>query len=298
MNARQRGHLMVAVSFIVIGLSGPLVRMADAPSSVLIVMRMACAATVVAALTLRRGTLAPILQPGTAWRLLIMGACSATSILLLFVALRGADVAMAFFLLYTSPVYVALFAPWVLGEPSSRAVYLALAVALGGMAAIVVPDLLGHGVDASPAAIAAGIGAGALFACFTMVAKTMTRRLGNRMLVLGETTLDTLFILPLALWQVGVQGYDVTGRDIVIGLVLGLVCTAFAYALWYEGIRHIPVQHASILGYLAPVSGPICAYFLLGEVPAFMTLVGGALIIAAGVLVILRGGVYEEVVPT
>jgi drug/metabolite transporter (DMT)-like permease len=289
---------MVAASFLVIGLSGPLVRMADAPESVLIVIRMSSAAALVAALSARRRTLAPLLRAGTVWRLILMGACSATSILLLFVALRGTDVAMAFFLLYTSPVYVALFAPWVLGEPSNRIVYFALAVALGGMAVIVVPDLVGRTTDVSPAAIAAGIGAGALFACFTMVAKTMTRRLGNGVLVLGETTLDTLFLLPLALWQVGVQGYAVTGRDIAIGLVLGLICTAFAYALWYEGIRYIPVQHASILGYLAPVSGPVCAFLLLGEVPAATTLAGGALIVAAGVLVMLRGGTDEEVVPT
>ncbi|HJW74535.1 MAG TPA: DMT family transporter, partial [Thermoleophilia bacterium] len=263
MSARQRGHLIVAVAFLVIGVSGPLVRMADAPESVLIVIRMASAAIVVAAFSARRRTLAPAFQSGIAGRLLLMGACSASSILLFFVALRGTDVAMALFLLYTSPVYVALLAPFALGEPSHRVVYLALTVALTGMAVIVMPDLLGRATEASPAGIAAGIGAGALFAFYTMVAKTMTRRLGNRVLLLSETALDALFILPLALWQIGVQGYSVTGRDLVIGLVLGLVCTVFAYALWYEGIRHIPVQHASILGYLALVSGPVCAFFLL-----------------------------------
>jgi drug/metabolite transporter (DMT)-like permease len=127
--------------------------------------------------------------------------------------------------------------------------------------------------------------------------KSLTHRVGNLVLVLSEMSLDTLFVLPLALWQVGAQGYALTGRDLVIGLILGLVCTAFAYTLWFEGVRRVPIQHASILGYLAPVAGPVYAYLLLGEVPSLWTIVGGALIIVAGLVVVLRGGAGEEVPP-
>ena len=100
-----------------------------------------------------------------------------------------------------------------------------------------------------------------------------------------------------ALWQVGAQGYQVTGRDVVIGLILGLLCTAFSYTLWFEGLRRIPAQHASILGYLAPVTGPFYAFLFLGEVPSAWTIAGGLLIIAAGALVVLRGGAAQEIAP-
>jgi drug/metabolite transporter (DMT)-like permease len=293
----RRGYLMVAVAFLVIGLSGVLVRSADAPASVLIVIRMSSGVLVVAALFARRRTLAQVRRPGAPGRLLLMGACSAASVLLFFVALRGTNVAVAFFLLYTAPVYVALLAPRLLHEETDNVVYLALAVALAGMAAIVVPDLLGHGAAADALGVVAGTAAGALFGLYTIVAKTLTRRVGNVVLVLSEMGLDALFVLPLALWQVGVQGYQVTGRDIVVGLILGLLCTAFAYTLWFEGLRHVPAQHASILGYLAPVVGPLYAFLLLGEVPSVWTVAGGILIIVAGVLVVLRGGAAEEIAP-
>lgn len=294
----RRGYAMVAVAFLVIGLSGVLVRMSEAPESVLLVIRMGSGALVVAALFARRRTLTQALQPGAPRRLLLMGACSASAVLLFFIAVRGTNVAMALFLLYTSPVYVALLAPRLLHEPSDRTVYLALAVALVGMGAIVVPDLLGQGPPATTSGVAAGVAAGALFGLYTIVVKTLTPRVGNVVLVLSEMGLDALFVLPLALWQVGVQGYGISGRDLVIGLILGLFCTAFAYTLWFEGVRHIPVQHASILGYLAPVVGPFYAFLLLGEVPSLWTVAGGALIIAAGVLVVLRGGAADEVPPT
>jgi drug/metabolite transporter (DMT)-like permease len=294
----RRGYLLVAGSWLVVGLSGVLVRMADAPASVLVVLRMGSGALVVAALFARRRTLAQALRPGAPARLLLMGACSAAAVLLFFIAVRGTNVALALFLLYTAPVYVALLAPRLLHEPSNRTVYLALAVAVAGMATIVVPDLLGEGAVATAPAIAAGVASGALFGLYTIVVKSLTPRVGNVLLVLTEMSLDALFVLPLALWQVGAQGYDVTGRDLAIGLILGLFCTAFAYTLWFEGVRYVPVQHASILGYLAPVVGPFYAFLLLGEVPSAWTIAGGALIIAAGVLIIARGGPAEEMTPT
>jgi drug/metabolite transporter (DMT)-like permease len=294
----RRGYLLVAGSWLVVGLSGVLVRMADAPASVLVVLRMGSGALVVAALFARRRTLAQAFRPGTPPRLLLMGACSAAAVLLFFIAVRGTNVALALFLLYTAPVYVALLAPRLLHEPSSHIVYLALGVAVAGMATIVVPDLLGEGAGATAPAIAAGVAAGALFGLYTIVVKSLTPRVGNAMLVLSEMGLDALIVLPLALWQVGAQDYRLTGRDLVIGLILGLFCTAFPYTLWFEGVRHIPVQHASILGYLAPVVGPFYAYLLLGEVPSAWTVAGGALIIAAGVLVVVCGGPAEETPPT
>ena len=59
--------------------------------------------------------------------------------------------------------------------------------------------------------------------------------------------------------------------------------------LYVEGVSRIRVEHASILGYLEPVSAPFYALLLLGEAPAATTIAGGALIVAAGVLVVVFG---------
>ena len=75
----------------------------------------------------------------------------------------------------------------------------------------------------------------------------------------------------------------------MVGIVLGVVCTALAYTLWTEGVSRIRVQHSAILGYLEPLSAPFYALLLLGEWPGPWTLMGGALIIVAGVLVVTLG---------
>jgi len=49
------------------------------------------------------------------------------------------------------------------------------------------------------------------------------------------------------------------------------------------------VQHSSILGFLTPVMAPLFAWLLLGEGIALATAIGGALIVTAGVLVVVFG---------
>ena len=49
-----------------------------------------------------------------------------------------------------------------------------------------------------------------------------------------ECTLDTIVILPLALWQVFAVGTTISGHDLIAAAILGLVCTAVAYTMWVD----------------------------------------------------------------
>ena len=50
-------------------------------------------------------------RPGAAWRLVLMAAMSSLTLLLFFYAVRHTSVAIAMFLLFLMPVWVALVAP-------------------------------------------------------------------------------------------------------------------------------------------------------------------------------------------
>jgi probable blue pigment (indigoidine) exporter len=81
----------------------------------------------------------------------------------------------------------------------------------------------------------------------------------------------------------------IDARDLLAALILGLVCTALAYTMWVDGVARIRVQHSSILGFLTPVVAPLLAWLLLGQGVSLATAVGGALIVAAGLLVVVFG---------
>lgn len=290
MNVRTaQGYGMVSASYLLIALSGTLVTWATAPPSTLLALRFAVAVLVLGALFARRRRLVALLAPGLWPRLLLMGALDACSLLLFFVAIRETSVAIATFFLFTQPVWIALLAPRLLGSATERAVYVAIGLALVGLAIILVPALSEEGVHASFLGLLAGFGSGFSYAGFALVAKGLSRRMESASMVLAECTLDGLFILPLALWQTLGAGYSLTGRDLLVVLVLGLACTALAYALWMEGTRRVRVQHSAVLGFLTPVTAPIYALLFLGQSITAWTLSGGALILAAGILVVLRG---------
>jgi drug/metabolite transporter (DMT)-like permease len=129
-----------------------------------------------------------------------------------------------------------------------------------------------------------------------LVTKRLLRKARSTTVALGEMVLDAVFLLPLAAWQVLGAGYHFTRNDWIAGLTLGVLCTAIPYVLYAEGLRRIRVEHASILGYLEPVSAPFYALILLGEAPSAATVAGGALIVVAGILVIVFGA-PENVAP-
>lgn len=284
-----RGYGMVAAAYLLIGLSGTLVTWATAPESALLVLRFAVAALVLAAVFARRRRLAGIRAPGLWPRLLLMGALDAATLLLYFIAIRETGVAVATFFLFVQPVWIALLAPRLLGTATERVVFVALGLALTGLVIILVPALSGNRIHASALGLLAGFGCGIGYACFALLVKGLTRRVESVTIVLVESILDALFLVPLALWQTLGMGYSLSGRDLLVALVLGLVCTAVAYTLWTEGTRRVRVQHSAVLGFLTPVAAPIYALVLLGQTITMWTAAGGALILAAGVLVVLRG---------
>lgn len=289
-----QGYLLVAGAFLLMGLIGALVEWATAPESALLVIRFATAGVVLGVLFARRRPLAGAAARSVWPRLLLMGVVDAFTLLLFFVALRGTSVAIGMFLQFLAPVWVALIAPRVFRTRTEGVVYPALALALAGLAVILAPALLGEGVRLSAGGVAAGLAAGLGYATFQLIVKDLTKRVSAVTIVFTEAWLDTVILLPLALWQTVATGYRLTSHDLIAGVVLGVVCTALAYTMWTAGMGRIKVQHSAILGYLEPVSAPLYALLLLGQGISLWTIVGGSLIVAAGLLVVLLGEHEEE----
>ena len=288
------GYGLVAGSFVIIGLSGSLVSWATAPSSVLLVMRLGIAALALDLLFARREPLRAILHDGLWPRFLLMSAFDSGALLCYFFAIRTTGVAIATFLLFIQPVWVALLAPRFLKTPTEKIVIAALGVALAGLVVILGPALLGGGVSVSVLGLAAGFGGGWCYAFFQLIVKGLTQQVPSTTIVSCECTLDVLFVLPFALWQAVGSGMRLDTRDLLAALILGLVCTALAYTMWVDGVRRIRVQHSSILGFLTPAVAPVFAWLLLGQGVGLATALGGALIVIAGLLVAVFGRAEME----
>ena len=289
------GYAIVIVSYLGMAGSAPLVAWADAPEAIILCLRMAFAALALGVVFLRRPMLADWRRPGAAWRLLLMAAMSSLTLLLFFYAVRNTSVAIAMFMLFLMPVWVALAAPRVFKTPREPLVWPALALALTGLAVILVPDLLGEGVEVSVAGMLAALFTGFGYATYAVSVKGLTKIVSSSTISMAEAAIDTLLVLPLALWQFHSTSYELDGRAWIAAVVMGVFCTAIPYTLWIVGTKRVRVEHVTILGYIEPVAGPLYAVFLVGQLPTVWTVAGGALILAAGLIIVIFGrGEGEE----
>ncbi len=69
-------------------------------------------------------------------------------------------------------------------------------------------------------------------------------------------------------------------------LLLGVVFTGLATLVYAALLRHVTAQAAGILTFLEPVSAVVLAWALLDESLSPQALVGGALVLLAGIAVV------------
>ena len=283
------GYSIVLISYLLMAGTAPLVAWAGAPEAIILFLRMVFAALALGVVFLRRPMIADWRRPGAAWRLVLVAAMSALTLLLFFYTVRHASVAIAMFLLFLMPVWVALAAPRLFNSPREPIVWPALGLALAGLAVILVPDLLGEGVRLSLVGLLAGLFTGFGYATYTVSVKGLTKLVAPSTISTAEAAGVAVLVLPLALWQFDNTGYQLDGRDWLAAAVMGVFLTAIAYTLWIEGTKRVRVEHVTILGYVEPVAAPLYAVFLVGQMPTTWTIVGGAMILVAGLLPVVFG---------
>jgi drug/metabolite transporter (DMT)-like permease len=248
----------------------------------LVFYRLTLAALTVAAAAALARRLDFLRAPEMRGRLALLGVILGAHWLLFFGTIKLSSVAVAVLTTYTAPLLLAAVAPLVLPERRSRVVLLALAPAGAGLVLIA---LAGEdGTHARPLAIAAGLGAAATYAGAVITAKQLTVRLQVPAIQFWNYTVAALITAPFLL----LGGRVVPeGAEIGYVLLLGIIFTALSGLGFVWLLRKVTTQAISTLGYLEPVSAALLAWAILGQELGWALLVGGVLIIGAGLLVIL-----------
>jgi drug/metabolite transporter (DMT)-like permease len=220
-------------------------------------------------------------------RVVLVGALLVVHWWLFFETIKLSSVAVALVTVYTGPLFLAVLAPLVLPEARSR---VALAAVVPGGAGIVLIALAGdHGAHARPLALAAGLGAAITYACLVIGSKFLTTRLSVLSITFWEYVIATIAVAPF----LGTARLVPRGGEIGYLLILGAIFTALNGALFLWLLRRVTAQAVGIISYLEPVSGALLAWAILGQSLGWQVAAGGALVLAAGLTVVL----YEPVEP-
>lgn len=290
------GYALVIGSYLLFSLTPILMVWTTAPTSLVLVVRYLIAAGILLTVFWRRRPLAGVLRPAVWRRFVIMAAIDASQAFAYFYAVRVLGVAVATFIYYLQPLWVALLAPRILHVATERVLYLAMPVAFLGLALVLGPSFADTGSLSLPG-IAAALFAGLGFALFQIVIKRQTREVSSVSMVTVMCMLDGLFLLPLALWQTAGHELVITSQDILAVALISVFTTAVAFTMWVDGVARVRVQHSAILGLLSAVASPVFAFLLLSQGLSAWSVAGGVLILAAGALVVLRGAGEPELEP-
>jgi drug/metabolite transporter (DMT)-like permease len=179
--------------------------------------------------------------------------------------------ANAIVLQYTAPVLVYLFSRLVLGEKISTPNALALAVSMVGVGFISV-DNAG---EPEMSGVLLALLSGALFAVY-MVNLQRLKEFSATYLTWLNNLVCALLLLPFVEARLALST-----DQLLIVAIMGAVQLGLPYFLFSRGLRSIPLQEAALIALVEPVLNPVWVALIIGEIPSFATVLGGAMILAA-----------------
>jgi drug/metabolite transporter (DMT)-like permease len=259
----------------------------DTPT--LLALRFAIAAAAMAAIARFRGVALP--RGSTLAGLVALGALGyGGQAFSFFTALTLAPAGVVALLLYLHPAVVALLAAIFLHERLNAAKVIALVVALAGTALTIAPAL---GADAATprTTTVAGLGfavAAALFYSVYIIAGTWLGRRASP-LAMGTVVIASAAAVFVAVALVRGPQWPQTPLGWIAVAAIALVSTVAAITLYFAGLARIGPTRAATLSTVEPLVTVTLAALVLGETIAPVQIAGGALILAAVVLLARAG---------
>ena len=216
-------------------------------------------------------------------RLIITGAMIGINWILLFEAYNHTTVAVATLCYYMEPTIVMLASPLFFGERLNTKKSICAVVSIIGM--VLVSGVIGDGGAGSGnlRGVLLGLGA-ALFYSAVVIMNKKTPGVDayqrTTVLLLSAGTV----MLPYLLFTDGflMDGFSV--RAIILLVVLGIVHTGIAYAMYFGSMEGLKMQTIAVFSYIDPVSALLFSALLFREHLSILSIIGAVMIIGSAIV--------------
>ena len=217
------------------------------------------------------------------WLLVLSGVMMAFNWILLFEAYRYTTVAIATLCYYTAPILVILASPVLFGEKLTGWKLLCVAAAVAGMVLVSgITEPMEQGSN-QWLGILLGLGAAVLYASVVLLNKKIegVAAYDKTLIQLGAAAVA---ILPYTLLMEKPDPAAFSWLTAACLLLVGILHTGIAYALYFGAVSTVKAQTAAILSYLDPVVAILLSALVLGENLSRAGLIGAVLVLGAAVL--------------
>jgi len=270
---RRRGQLFIALAAIAWSTAGLMQRELSVDTATQLAGRafFAFLALLAFVVVLNRG------RPLAAFRFmgaagLAVAVCTSIASGMFIVALNHANVANVLFMQSAAPIAAALLAWIALGESVSRRSWVAMAVAVAGVALMV-------GGAGSGGVI--GVGSSLVMTLAFAVGIVITRQ--RRDVSMAPAICLSQLLVVLAIAPLASFG-TVTEHDLTFLVLLGVGQMGLGLAFLTIGARLIPAAEIALITLLEVVLAPLWVWIAISERPAPTAIAGGTVVILAVVL--------------
>jgi len=200
----------------------------------------------------------------------LVGIFLASSSMLYVFSMLNTTVANAVFMVSTTPFVAAALGWLMLKERVGRSTWIAMTVALAGIALMLADGFVGGGLVG--VVLAAGV---AITTAFMLVT------------IRGSQEIDMIPALVVAgvitasLSAFMADDFRISDHDLLWTSLLGAGQYACGFALLTAGLRYVPVAQVALLTLTETVLAPVWAWWGAAEIPSMLTLIGGIVVLGA-----------------
>jgi drug/metabolite transporter (DMT)-like permease len=199
------------------------------------------------------------------------------SMTLYFVAIAEVPLATAVSAFFVGPILAVVLAVFILKERLT--IWKLLSLGLGFLGALV---MLRPGAAIEPGLLYA-FGSGFCFAFYMIATRAASRGSSPLQTLAFQCIVGTLLLTPQAIWTWEVPPVN----EMILFAGLGAF-SALSHMLSIAAFRHADASTLAPLVYLELIGTSLIGFFLFQEVPGWATLIGAALIVAGGLVLLKR----------
>jgi drug/metabolite transporter, DME family len=277
-----RGVMLVALAGVFWSIGGVLVRWIEGAGAwqIIFYRSLALALTLLLIVAVRhRGRVAAAFA-AAGWNGVLAGTCLSGGFIGYVLALYHTSVANAVFMLGTAPFFAAVLGRCFLGEQVRRATWLAMALALCGIAVMVGGSVVIGTITGNLLALGASLS----FAGFNVLLRRgRDADMMPCVVVAGVVaTLIAAVVVSATSPAAGASGaFALSARDFALCVAMGTVQVGLGLTVFTLGARHVPAVELALLSMSELVLAPLWVWLAVNEVPGAFTLAGGAIVMTA-----------------
>ena len=281
---RTRSYLMLIGSMLIFGTIGIFRRFIPLSSALLAFTRGILGSAALLLFTaLRGGCGLKSLRGRTLALLFLTGGLIGLNWILLFEAYNATTVATATLCYYMEPTFVILLSPIFFREKLGAKKLFCAALSLIGMA--FVSGIVEGGIPpiSELRGVLLALGASVLYASVVILNKKLDMENAYAQTIV-QLFAAAVVIAPYLAVTEELSAYRLDALSIVMIVIVGLLHTGVAYALYFASMNRLSAQSVSVLGYIDPVSALLLSALILRERMTIFGAVGAVLIIGSALL--------------